>query len=173
VRARLALLGLSLGACPEDQPDDPLDPAAIAAVAEAEGDAEGEAFSGPYLAASVQRGCECRQGAELQPCAAVFGLAGLLVVTHVDGYLTLVPTSGPITFGMSGAIDADGTFALAAISGIDALFSVGSVYARLDGRFAGDGFTGDLAYRLLGKLGDKALDCRAQFSVTGQLSAGL
>lgn len=173
MRARLALIALTLGACPEDQPTDPLDPATIAAVAEAEGDARGTAFGGPYILASTQRACDCPRGAELDPCTALPGLDGLADVTHVDGYLTLVPVSGLVTFGMSGAVDRDGGFALAAISGIDSLISSGSIYARLDGEFAGKSFTAELTYRLLGTIGDDALDCRAIFAVEGLFNPNL
>lgn len=169
MRVRLALLVLSLGACPQEHPDDPLDPATIAAAAEAEGDAEGDAFGGPYVVWSTQLECDCPQSAELDPCAALRGIDGLTDVTHVDGYLTLVPLGGLVTFGMSGAVDADGSFALAAISGIDSLVSSGSIFARLDGRF-GEGRSLDavLTYRLLGTLGEQQLDCRAAFDVQGE-----
>lgn len=167
VRARPALLALVLGACPDEQPTDPLDPATIAALAEAEGDAEGSSFDGQYVMSSTQRECECRQGDDMNRCSAVSGLDGLVEVTHLGGYLTLVPLGGGFTFGMSGGVDGDGTFVLAAIAGIDSLFSTGSIYLRLDGAFDGTRLEGELVYRLLGSVGDDPLDCRATFSVTG------
>jgi hypothetical protein len=167
VRVRPVLLVLSLGACPAEQSTDPLDPATIAALAEAEGDAEGADFDGQYIVSSTQQSCECRQGADPNPCAALAGLDGLVDITHIGGYLTLVPIGSTFMFDLSGGVDGDGSFALAAISGIDSLVSSGSIYLRLDGSIEGLELAGELAYRLLGTLGDTALDCRATYTVTG------
>lgn len=167
MRVRPALLALSLGACPADQPTDPLDPAVIAELAEAEGDAEGSGFDGQYVVTSAQRSCECRRGADANPCATFTGLDGLLDVTHVGGYMTALPIGGSFYFGLSGGVDRDGSFALAAISGVESLVSSGSIYLRLDGSVEGLEFEGELVYRLVGTLVDTALDCRATYAVTG------
>jgi hypothetical protein len=171
VRVRPLLLALSLGACPAEQPTDPLDPAVIAELAEAEGDAEGSGFDGQYIVSSAQRSCECERGADINPCATFTGLDGPVDVTHIGGYLTVVPIGGTFYFGLSGGVDRDGSFVLAAISDLGSLVSASSIYMRLDGSIEGVEFAGDLTYRLFGTLGDTALDCRATFAVTGFRSA--
>lgn len=171
--AALACLALLvLGACPEDQPPDDLDPEVVADVARAGGDAEGDAWSGEYDLQSEPGACDCptRMGFDLCALFDVFGATGR--VTHAEGYLTLVSLSSA-SFGLSGAVDRDGSFELAAIYGLDSLLSSGSVYARMPGAFADErSFTGELRYRLLGELPGGPVDCRAAFSVAGQRLPG-
>lgn len=163
---------LALAACPQDQPLDPLDPAVLADIAEAGGDAEGGALSGRYAVVAAPATCDCPARAGIDPCgpefAVLLGLTGAVDVTQVDGYLTWMPVAGDIALGMSGAVDHDGAFALAALYDLGSLLSTGDLHARMDGAFAADrSLAGDVDLRLRGELPDGPLDCRLGFTVTG------
>lgn len=172
-RAAFAVLcALSLGACPDEQPTDPLDPDVLAALAEAGGDARGEALTGRYFTRAEVRACDCprRMGVDLcGPAAAqLIGLDGPAAVTQVDGWLTFEPEAASLPWALSGAAWRDRSFTLAAISGLAiGLFSVG-LHARFEGEFAADrSLQGELAHRLVGELPDGAVDCRTTYAITG------
>lgn len=170
--ACLSFALLSLGACPQDQPADPLDPHALAELAKDGGDAEGDALSGRYAVAGAPAACDCPERMGVDLCAPEFaaltGLTGLVEVTQVDGFMTWIPVAGGATLGMSGALDRDGAFVLAGLYDLGSLLSTGDIYARLEGAFAGDrSITGAVDYRLLGELADGPVDCRVRFTITG------
>lgn len=163
---------MSLAACANEQPEDPLDPALLVQLAEAGGDGDGEALTGRYLLASEVLECDCPQQLGVDLCgsgaSALFGLDGPGVLVQVDGWLTFEPEAAAVPWALSGAIGRDGDFALAALSGLAVgLFSV-RLYARLDGAFADDrSFSGELAHRILGELPDGPVDCRTALILTG------
>lgn len=172
-RACLAVLcALSLGACPDGQPEDPLDPALLAELAEAGGSGRGEALTGRYFIAPEQRACDCpvRMGVDLCGPATVqlVGLLGPAQVHQVDGWLTFEPEAAALPWGLSGAVERDRSFTLAGISGLAiGVFTVG-LHARFEGEFAADrSLRGELVHRLVGDLADGSVDCRTTYEVVG------
>ena len=169
----VALALLSLGACSEDQLADPLAPAAVAEVARAGGDGEGDALSGRFL---LRRGaastCDCPD-MDLDLCGLLLGGDRTVDLTQVDGYMTLAPVDGDVTLGMSGAAFRDGSFELAAIYGLDTLVTAGSLYTLLSGAFADDAtLTAELSARLVAELPSGPVDCRATAELTGRPTLG-
>ncbi|MDC0715741.1 hypothetical protein [Nannocystis bainbridge] len=166
------LCALSLGACPEDQAQDPLDPELLIALSEAGGDGRGEAHSGRYVTTGEVLECDCptRMGVDLcgGGSAQLIGIDGPAKVVQIDGWLTFQPEVAALPWALSGAIDRDRGFALGGISGLAiGLFTVG-LYARFDGEFTAEGgLRGELAHRLLGELPDGRIDCRTTYAVTG------
>lgn len=163
---------LSLDACADEQPRDPLDPAALERLAEDGGDGRGEALTGIYLTATEVLACDCPQRMAVDLCgpqaAALLGLDGPSAIVQVDGYMTFQPEFGSLPWALSGAIDRDGEFVLAGLSGIALGPSSLGMYARLDGAFADDRtFVGELSHRLAGELPDGPIDCRATLAVDG------
>lgn len=177
-RASLAVLcALFLGACPNEQPADPLDPALLALLAEAGGDGRGEALSGRYLTVPEVRACDCprRMGVDLCGPAAVqlIGLLGPVQVLQVDGWLTFEPETAALPWALSGAVERDRSFTLAGVSGLAiGVFTVG-LHARFDGEFAADhSLRGELVHRLVGDLADGPVDCRTTYDVVGVREPG-
>ncbi|WAS97335.1 hypothetical protein [Nannocystis punicea] len=166
---------LSLGACPDDQAQDPLDPALLIELSEAGGDGRGEALGGRYVTAADVLECDCppRMGVDLcgpVGAAQLIGINGPARLVQVDGWLTYEPEVAALPWALSGAVNRDRSFALGGISGLAVgLFTVG-LYARFDGEFTVDGLHGELAHRLLGELPDGPVDCRTTYAVTGVLA---
>ncbi|PCC67766.1 hypothetical protein SAMN02745121_02402 [Nannocystis exedens] len=174
-RGLLAVLcALSVGACPEDQAQDPLDPDLLIALSEAGGDGRGEALTGRYITVSEVLECDCppRMGVDLcgpAGSAQLIGIDGPTRIEHVDGWLTFEPEVTSLPWALSGAVDRDRSFVLGGISGLAiGLFTVG-MYARFDGEFTdAGGLRGELAHRLLGELPDGRIDCRTTYAVRGE-----
>lgn len=167
---------LAGGACGDEPPLDPLDPQTLVDIARAGGDGEGEALSGRYAVVSVSTACDCPARAGLDLCApefAVFaGLSGPILVTQTGGYLTWVPEGGG-ALGMSGAVERDASFELAALYDIGTLLGEGGVYARFAGEFDGARrVRGDLDLRVVGTFEDAPLDCRLRYEVSGAPAPG-
>jgi hypothetical protein len=166
------LCALFLGACTDDPPLDPLDPSELERLAEDGGDGRGEALTGFYLTAHEVLACDCPQRMGVDLCgpqaATLIGLNGPSGVVQIDGYMTFEPEWSSLSWALSGAIDRDGGFVLAGISGVALGLTALGVYSRFDGAFAGDRtFAGELAYRLRGDLPDGRVDCRITFAVDG------
>lgn len=172
--ARSAVLcALFPGACPDDQPQDPLDPDLLVALAEAGGHGRGEALSGRYFTVGEVLECDCPPSMGVDLCgggaAQLIGLDGPAEVVQVDGWLTFTPQAAVLPWALSGAVERDRSFALAGLSALAiGLFTI-DLHVRFDGEFDPDRrLHGELAHRLLGELPDGPVDCRATYAIDGE-----
>ncbi len=152
-------------------PTDPLDPAEIDDVAKAQGDAAGTDRSGNYfLKLTGAAECDCPTVYQMDLCKAdVNGLAtggGGIGLQQTDGNLLLTEDRGLLT--LTGAIEADGSFDIAAIQAFGSVLGNVALYVRLTGRFDGPtGFTGEVQSRALGTFDGDDIDCRTDAEVAG------
>lgn len=164
---------LSLGACPNDQPRDPLDPDLLVELAEAGGDGRGEALTGRYLTGAQVVDCDCPQRMGVDLCgsgtAQLLGLDGPAEVVQTGGWLTFSPEAALLPWALSGAVERDRSFVLAGVSALAVgLFTI-RLHARVDGEFDDQRrLDGELAHRLLGELPDGPVDCRATYVLHGE-----
>jgi hypothetical protein len=167
------LCALFLGACPNDQPGDPLDPDLLVELAEAGGDGRGEALTGRYLTAATVLDCDCPQRMGVDLCgggtAQLIGLDGPAAVVQTGGWLTFTPEAALLPWALSGAVERDRSFVIAGVSALAVgLFTI-RLHARVDGEFdAQRRLDGELAHRLLGELPDGPVDCRATYALHGE-----
>lgn len=168
--SQICWLGSLLVAC-ADPPADPLDPAEIDDAARAEGDAAGTMYSGGYLIKLTSvPDCDCPSIFNMDLCRADINAlvtrGGNVHLSHADGTLLLTEDRGLLT--LSGAIEADGAFDLAAIQGFGSVLGDLALYIRLTGRFSGPaGFTGTVQSRALGTVDGQDVDCRTEADLSG------
>jgi hypothetical protein len=172
VRAGLALvLALLLAGCGADEPADWLDEATLLELAGEQGDASGVIWSGSYLLEPSTASCDCPsvtiEGTALELCSLVELATPTLELGHTDGFLL-----APFGEGMlSGAVDAQGRFALASVQDISTLAGQAKLLARMEGTLELAGaeavLQAEAGQRLVGELGGEPIDCRWLGAVTG------
>lgn len=142
--------------------DDPLDRDRIAELSLAQGSATGSERSGEFSFTLTTQSCDCPtvefDGQSVDLCG--FAQVDVLSATLVEGSGVLVITSdAPF---LTGAIEADGSFELAATEDLSSLLGPVEALRRMDGQFAAsnDEAEGWAGQRLLGQVVDDPIDCR-------------
>ena len=166
-RAFVLLAALALSACAgDDGVPDPLDPELIRDISMAQGSASADSYSGPWQLVFEPDSCDCPSvevdGQAIDLCAlAGFAGQGFEVELIHSGGLLAIPSGPESTFGvLTGAIESDGAFSVAALHDTSTIAGPLESLARMDGSFAGDNAEGWAGQRLIGEVAGAQLDCR-------------
>lgn len=161
----MASLALS-GCAGTDDMSDPLDPELIREISMAQGSALGDPHSGAWQFVFELDSCDCPSvEVDAQPvelCAlASFAGQGFEIDLIEGGGVLAIPSGPDASFGvLSGAIEADGGFSVAARHDASTLAGPLESLARMDGQFTADSAEGWAGQRLIGELPGAELDCR-------------
>jgi hypothetical protein len=157
------LVGVGPGGCGSSATsDDPLDRDRVAEISVAQGSATGSARSGEFGFSLTRESCDCPtvelDGQPVDLCA--FASVDALSATLVEASGVLVITTD-VPF-VAGAIEADGSFEVAAIEDLATLLGPVEALRRMDGQFtaSNEQAEGWVGQRLLGQVVDAPIDCR-------------
>jgi hypothetical protein len=172
-RARALLVSLAVSGCAGDEPPDLLDRELLRTISMAQGTAQGDVHAGVWQLMFEVDTCDCPtvtiDAKPLDLCAlASFAGQGFdAALIHSDGLLA-IPSGPESSFGvLSGAIEADGSFSVAALHDASTIAGPLESLARIDGRFTGDSVEGWAGQRLIGEVAGAQLDCRWLGDVVG------
>ncbi len=142
-RAVALLLVTLAAAC---SADDPLDSDLLASLATEQGDAKGDTWTGTWNWDFDLVACDCpltgAASGNFDPCTvtplSTLGGDGSAIALQGDGFLVFESPNAQL----SGAVNADGSFDLAAVFTLTSLIGQAAFYMRMDGEFEG-GFDKD------------------------------
>ncbi|KIG12317.1 hypothetical protein DB30_01585 [Enhygromyxa salina] len=161
------LLALALAGCGGDQGEsDPLDPELIRELSMARGSASANTHGGAWLLTFEVDTCDCPSveldAEPLDLCAlASFAGQGFVVGLVESGGVLAIPSDPNASFGvLTGAIEADGAFDVAARHDASTLVGPLELLARMDGVATKDHMDGWAGQRLIGEVAGTTLDCR-------------